>query len=572
MEPGASEKQRTDPRHHHRLVTRSAGGRRTRQEEEPAAVGRRIYWRTSRDRLEKERSLISAYYETTIMASSNDSLDSHDDSDDDSEAPILVHVDAKEESALLPPCPVTILSGFLGSGKTTLVKNILRSPDHGKRIAVIENEFGGGNGSGGEEGERQGLQVESIIARDGLTNSSLADLIELPNGCVCCTVKDSLVSTLENLLNKRQDLDYILIECSGMANPGPIAALFWLDDALESRLRLDGIVTLVDARNVARQLAETEEAARQIAYADRILINKTDLIQKKASAGADNGHDLSTGSQVSSHTKELDAVVDEIRSIHPTAPIRATTYAAVSDLDWLLDARCYDSDDRMKEVDELLENETSETTIAAVDDEGVGHSHNHDHQHHNHNPGHDGTGGECAVCSKQRPHRHTKAVATVALVEQGSVNLRKLHAWLADILWPNQDQPDSVLRKLIEMPNEKDEVASAHIHNDETRQQQQIYRMKGILSVRHEPPGFERVGSEQGEWYDDTYIDKETGMDSRRYIVQAVHDLWDIQPEKEKHGEAALADDERAFCKLVVIGRYLDEAGLQCGLQSCMNC
>lgn len=183
------------------------------------------------------------------------------DSDDDDDPPILVDLSAPigaptsdddgivvetttaaedDDGLLLPPCPVTILSGFLGSGKTTLIQYILKSPDHGKRIAVIENEYG------------EGLAVESLIARDGVgdNNNSLQDLIELPNGCICCTVKDSLVATLENLLEKRKDLDYILIEASGMANPGPIASIFWLDDALESRLQLDGIVTLVSKTQV----------------------------------------------------------------------------------------------------------------------------------------------------------------------------------------------------------------------------------------------------------------------------------------------------------------------------------
>jgi hypothetical protein len=153
------------------------------------------------------------------------------DSEDD-EAPILVNLGRKNTAneaeggsprisnqpqadgatvdETLPPCPVTILSGFLGSGKTTLIQYILKSPEHKKRIAVIENEFG------------DGLNIESMIAKDGLdpNQSNLTDLVELPNGCVCCTVKDSLVATLEALITKRKDLDYILIEASGMANPG----------------------------------------------------------------------------------------------------------------------------------------------------------------------------------------------------------------------------------------------------------------------------------------------------------------------------------------------------------------
>ena len=208
--------------------------------------------------------------------------------------------------------PVTILAGFLGAGKTTLIRYILQSPDHGKRIAVIENEF------------EQGLAIESLIARDGLDSSSLSDLIELPNGCICCTVKDNLVATFENLLGKRTDFDYILIECSGMANPGPIASIFWLDEAFESRLRLDGIVTLCDAAH----FQATEEASQQVAYADRIVLDKVDLIKEGESS------------------RPFDAFT-------PRRPCAKALNAAIPNLDWILDAQCFELD-RIKEVDELL--------------------------------------------------------------------------------------------------------------------------------------------------------------------------------------------------------------------------
>ena len=225
------------------------------------------------------------------MEQGSSSID-RDDSDDESDAPDLILVDggngagdtdadgasasasafAPASAPDLPPVPVTILAGFLGSGKTTLVRHILSSPDHGYRIAVIENEFGGGDDGGGDA-ERAGLSVETLIARDGLTGSSLTDLIELANGCVCCTVKGSMVTALEELLTRRSDLDYIIIEASGMADPGPVASVFWLDGELGSRIRLDGVVVCVDAANIVRQLGETsaksgggEEAARQIAW------------------------------------------------------------------------------------------------------------------------------------------------------------------------------------------------------------------------------------------------------------------------------------------------------------------
>ena len=174
-----------------------------------------------------------------------------DYSSSDDEAPPLVNLDGPSTPSTKvhsPVVPVTILTGFLGSGKTTLIQYILKSPDHGKKIAVIENEYSGASSSAIDpeiflpdniksscsprDAEREGLSIETMIARDGTNDSSLTDMIELPNGCICCTVKDSLVETLELLLEKKRELDYILIECSGMANPGPIASIFWLDDAL----------------------------------------------------------------------------------------------------------------------------------------------------------------------------------------------------------------------------------------------------------------------------------------------------------------------------------------------------
>jgi G3E family GTPase len=185
----------------------------------------------------------------------------------------------------------------LGSGKTTLIQYILKSPNHGKRIAVIENEFG------------EGLAVKLLIAWDGLddqTNASLLiDLLELRNGCICCTVKDSLVAILGLLLEKRLDLDYILVEASGMANPGRIASVFWLDNALEWRLQLDGIVTLVDAYHIVGQLQHTKEAAQQIAYVDQLLINKVDLLQTD---------------------DKIKKVENVLQTLHPTAPMQTTTY------------------------------------------------------------------------------------------------------------------------------------------------------------------------------------------------------------------------------------------------------
>mmetsp|Transcript_904 Transcript_904/g.1369 ORF Transcript_904/g.1369 Transcript_904/m.1369 type:complete len:419 (-) Transcript_904:140-1396(-) len=413
-----------------------------------------------------------------------DTFDDDDDApqlllipDEDDEAPQLLSIPDKNEDQEapaeqdLPPCAVTILAGFLGSGKTTLIQYILRSPDHGKRIAVIENEFGGGN---------DGLSVESMIASDG--NQSLTDLIELPNGCVCCTVKDDLVTTLESLLKKRQDLDHILIESSGMANPGPIASIFWLDDALESRLRLDGIVTLVDASNILQSLQETDEAAQQIAYADRIVMNKMDL------------------ADVEKQTK----VLDSIRSIHPTAPIRKTEYAKIPDLEWILDSKSFADSDN--------------------------------------------AGSTLPTCIPIIPHKHTNDVRTISFSYGGSVDLKKLNAWFASLLWPDQDKEDKILRAQLESGSFR---ASA----SETRSTMQIFRAKGILSIKHH----------EVEEEDKLFVDK-TGIDDRRFILQAVYDLWEAYPGSEN---LRWEEKDDRICKLIIIGRILDHDVLEQGFKSC---
>ncbi|KAF1792704.1 P-loop containing nucleoside triphosphate hydrolase [Phytophthora cactorum] len=149
------------------------------------------------------------------------------------------------------------------------VAQVHLSASHGKRIAVIENEFG-------EE-----IGVESLVAKDGAGGDVMDGFYELSNGCVCCSVRDDLVNTLEKLLERRDRFDYIVVETTGMADPGKVASVFWVDDELEGRIFLDGIVTLVDAPRLNFHLTHPDtqrEAAAQLAYADRILLNKGDLV------------------------------------------------------------------------------------------------------------------------------------------------------------------------------------------------------------------------------------------------------------------------------------------------------
>lgn len=178
--------------------------------------------------------------------------DQNEDDDDDEELPILTTIPDPDKKV-----PVTILTGFLGSGKTTLLNYIL-SANHGKKIAVIENEFSGG------------LGIEGMIAKSGLDGGDLSGFFELNNGCICCTIKEDLLTTLEQLVMHKDRFDYIIIETTGVANPGPVITTFWSDDAIESSLELDGVVCVVDSLNIQSYL-NTEDIANdvrmQISYA-----------------------------------------------------------------------------------------------------------------------------------------------------------------------------------------------------------------------------------------------------------------------------------------------------------------
>ncbi|MDP3221661.1 MAG: GTP-binding protein, partial [Rubrivivax sp.] len=160
--------------------------------------------------------------------------------------------------------PATILTGFLGSGKTTLLKRVL-SEAHGQKIAVIENEFG-----------------EENIDNEILVSDTSEQIIQMNNGCVCCTIREDLRSTLADLAEKRRkgelQFDRVVIETTGLADPGPVAQTFFMDDEIAEIYLLDAIVTLVDAKHGQTQLDQRQEAQRQAGFADQIFISKTDLV------------------------------------------------------------------------------------------------------------------------------------------------------------------------------------------------------------------------------------------------------------------------------------------------------
>jgi G3E family GTPase len=437
------------------------------------------------------------------------------------------------------PIPVTILSGFLGSGKSTLIKYILNSPDHGKRIAIIENEYAPSVSS--ELGQQQQeLTVESLIIKDGVTNQNLMSaanlMVELPNGCICCTVKDTLVSTLEMILTSAtaKSIDYIIIEMSGMANPGGLASIFWLDEeddegqqkqpetghtrnSTANKLRLDGIVTCVDAKHVSTQIQDTkddgDEAAQQIAYADRIVLNKLDLM--------DNENDISQ-------------VIDTISSINPTAPILRTQYSQISDLSWILDANCFNAERVSKEYEQL----NTQTLFCDPKYCSIASDTNSNQRCHHH-------------------HKHTSNIVTVVLNFQGSVDLNRVKTWMAKILWINQD---------------KDSADYSSFDNNNLKQHEQqaitreltmsIMRVKGILSIQHENSNCIGTHSNHSMCGNMSYV----SLDQRKYVVQAVHDLWEILPCKT----LKFQEEEERCCKVIVIGRFLDEQYLRDTFSHCL--
>ncbi|WP_320663907.1 GTP-binding protein [Prochlorococcus sp. MIT 1223] len=211
--------------------------------------------------------------------------------------------------------PVTILTGFLGSGKTTLLNRIL-SEEHGKRIAVIENEYG-------EVGIDQGL----VINAD-------EEVFEMSNGCICCTVRGDLIRVLGNLMKRRDKFDYVLVETTGLADPGPVAQTFFMDDEIRNEFSLDGIVTLVDAAHIDQQLGRSDESSEQVAFADVLVLNKTDLVSDES----------------------LDILESRLRDMNRMARVVRSKQAEVS-IDTVLNLSAFDLDQVLKRRPTFLEPE-----------------------------------------------------------------------------------------------------------------------------------------------------------------------------------------------------------------------
>ncbi|MCG7583882.1 MULTISPECIES: CobW family GTP-binding protein [Mycolicibacterium] len=249
--------------------------------------------------------------------------------------------------------PVTVITGFLGSGKTTLVNRIL-TEQHGRRIAVIENEFG------------------EVGIDDALVLDAEEEIFEMNNGCICCTVRGDLIRILGALMRRRDRFDQILIETTGLADPAPVAQTFFVDDEIRDRLRLDAIVTMVDAAHVLEHLDEVKpddvenEAVEQVAFADRMILNKVDLVDEP----------------------KLTAVESRLRSINSAAEIVRSQDAKV-DLDRILDVGAFDLQRVLTDDPAFLE---------------------------------------------QTDHQHDQTVTSVGFQIDGDIDVDKLNDWLGELL------------------------------------------------------------------------------------------------------------------------------------------
>jgi G3E family GTPase len=270
--------------------------------------------------------------------------------------------------------PVTVLTGYLGAGKTTLLNRIL-SENHGKKYAVIVNEFG-----------EIGIDNDLIIGAD-------EEVFEMNNGCVCCTVRGDLVRILDGLMKRKGKFDAIIVETTGLADPAPVAQTFFVDEDVQKNARLDAVVTVADAKWLNDRLKDAPEAKNQIAFADVIVLNKTDLVSRG----------------------ELAEVEARIRAINPYAKLHRTERCKVA-LGDVLERGAFDLDRILEIEPEFLEAEAD-------------HHHHHDHDHHHghghHDHGHDHGGLK---------HYHDEEMQSLSLRSDKPLDPQKFMPWLQNLV------------------------------------------------------------------------------------------------------------------------------------------
>ena len=280
--------------------------------------------------------------------------------------------------------PATILTGFLGSGKTTLLKRVLAEA-HGQKIAVIENEFG-----------------EENIDSDILVSDTNEQIIQMSNGCICCTIREDLRATLRDLAEKKRkgelDFERVVIETTGVADPGPVAQTFFMDDEIAESYLLDSILTLVDAKHAAQQLNDRQEARRQVGFADQIFISKSDLVSKE----------------------ELDALMHRLKHMNPRAPQRAVHFGDVA-LSEVFDLRGFNLNAKLDIDPDFLK-----------EDDHDHHDHDHVHGEHCDHPSHAHDGHDHA--GHGHHHHHDDDVKSFVFKSERAFDAAKLEDFLGAIV------------------------------------------------------------------------------------------------------------------------------------------
>jgi len=297
--------------------------------------------------------------------------------------------------------PVTVLTGYLGAGKTTLLNRIL-SEDHGRKYAVIVNEFG-----------EVGIDNELILNTD-------EELFEMNNGCICCTVRGDLIKTMHGLLAKRGNFDAIIVETTGLADPGPVAQTFFVDSFLQERTALDSVTTVVDAKHIGLRLDDSREAAEQIAFADQIVLNKTELVNEG----------------------ELRAIEARLRKLNPLAPIHRAQRSNVP-LDKVLGRGGFDIDRIVSLEPDFLNPPHGEA--GHVHDEHCDHDYDHDHHGHDHD------------------HEHDAGISSISLTSHKPMDGGKISDWLAYVV---QSQGPDILRAkgIIDVKGENRRLVFQAVH------------------------------------------------------------------------------------------------------------
>ena len=441
--------------------------------------------------------------------------------------------------------PVTVLTGFLGSGKTTLLNRIL-TENHGKKIAVIENEFG-----------EVGIDNDLVIGAE-------EEIFEMNNGCICCAVRGDLIRILGHLMKRRDKFDYIMVETTGMADPGPVAQTFYVDDDMQQKLHLDAIVTMVDAKHIWEHIDDSDEAKEQVAFADVIMLNKIDLVAPqdldKLEARIKSMNSMAKIYRSRDAVVEMDKILnvggfnlDRALEIDPKfmEPEYPFEWSGVYQLnpgtyDWvmgegpdpamaaailplantglaakeatLMDAVLTFSEDdeevRASETmrlgtgprNQLVLNDSGETVFNfSIQEQGyyMLFTEHHPEEFEAYMRGAEPLPEPLETREYKPDHEHDEEVTSVGITVPGDLQLEKLNGWLSKLL---------------------------------REQGQDIFRMKGVLSVR--------------------------GWDER-FVFQGVHMLFDGRPDRPW-------GNEMRHNKMIFIGRNLDRAGLENGFRDCL--